>query len=120
MSNSDAETEFYLIVSIWTERGTSAQNEPDVTTEYLFRGREDVFVEERRFVTPLRPLQLIFVREIEDGLSERAGLLHFFVDSFRDAIKNKLKPTIIGTKVISQDYYYRVFIDNDKMFQINI
>lgn len=91
LSYGDAQTEFHLIVSVWTKRSASAKNKPNATPEYLFCSSKNVLVKDRCFIAPFSPLKLIFVSEIEDGLAERSRFLHFFVYSFGDAIENKLK-----------------------------
>jgi hypothetical protein len=100
LSDGNAQAEFHLIMSVRTERSASGKNEPHATAEYLFRGSEDIFIEERRSVAPFRPLQLVFVREIKNGLPERPRSFHLLVYSFRNAIKNKLQQTTISSRLL--------------------
>lgn len=63
-----------------------------------------------RLVAPLGPLQLVFIREIEDCLPEWTGLLHFFVYSFGDAIENELKRAtnnFILSEIVENFYIYK-------------
>lgn len=82
-------------MSVRTERSASGKNKSNATTQNLFRGSKDEFVEERCFIASLRPLQFVLICKIKDSLPERARFLHFLVYSFGDTIENKLKQIIL-------------------------
>lgn len=90
LGDSDAQADFDLCVSVRAEGGTAGEYQSNSAAKDLPRSTEDQSIEQRCLVTSFRPLELVLIREIEDGLAKGTRFLHFLVYSFRDAIEDKL------------------------------